>query len=179
MATVTNNVLIKGFRGKFGDDLVFRTMRGKTFVSPPARKPVKKKQSEAQQKTRTTFQNATQWAQIILLDPEKKAYYQQRAKTLKLPNAYTAAITDYMRKPKVNKVQDGNTVSYRIVKPGFRIKDVKVEFTGISDGQPKIFARQKNDGWLLRYTPDDKTAPITLIIKDLSERQIRFADAIT
>ena len=106
MATTTANALIKGFRGKFGNDVVFRTMRGKTFVSPPARKPVKKKESEAQRNTRVTFQEATQWAQEILLDLEKKVYYRQRAKALKLPNAYTAAITDYMRKPKVVKMQN-------------------------------------------------------------------------
>ncbi|MEO7988992.1 MAG: hypothetical protein ABI663_05585 [Chryseolinea sp.] len=53
MATVTNNVLIDGFSGKFGGSLMFRTMRGKTFVSPLPRKPSKKKESEAQRNTRT------------------------------------------------------------------------------------------------------------------------------
>ncbi len=43
MATITNNVLIEGIRGKFGGSLIFRTMRGKTFVSAPARKHNKKK----------------------------------------------------------------------------------------------------------------------------------------
>src|SRR5918995_4808093 len=121
MATVVNNDLVRGFRGKFGNDVVFKTMRGKTFASPPARRPVKKKESEAQRNTRSTFRKAAEWAQITLLNPEKKTYYQQRAKALKLPNAYTAAITDYMRKPKVVKTQERNTVTYHITKPGFRI----------------------------------------------------------
>ena len=100
MAIVKNNAIASSFRGSFGNDLVFRHVRGKTFVMAPARKPDKKKESEAQRNTRSNFREAAQWAQHILLDPEKKAYYRQRARKLKLPNAYTAAITDFMRKPK-------------------------------------------------------------------------------
>ena len=48
-------------------------MRGKTFVATPARKPDKRKESTAQRGTRVTFWQATEWAQYILLDPEKKA----------------------------------------------------------------------------------------------------------
>lgn len=177
MATTTTNPLIKGFRGKFGNDVVFRTMRGKTFASPPARRPVKKKESEAQRNTRSTFRKAAEWAQITLLNAEKKAYYQQRAKALKLPNAYTAAITDYMRKPKVGKTQERNTFMYRITKPGFRIKEVKVEFTEASDAQPKVFTRQKNDVWLVHYTADAVSPlPITLIITDNLQREHRLVD---
>ena len=177
MATTTANALIKGFRGKFGNDVVFRTMRGKTFASPPARKPVKRKESEAQRNTRSTFRKAAEWAQITLLNPEKKLYYQQRARALKLPNAYTAAITDYMRKAKVSKTQERNTVMYRITKPGFRIKEVKVEFTETSDVQPKVFTRQKNDTWLVHYTPNGGSQlPLTLIITDNLAREHRFAD---
>jgi hypothetical protein len=40
------------------------------------------------------------WAHEVLCDPDKKKYYEQRAKALKLPNAYTAAIRDYMRNVK-------------------------------------------------------------------------------
>ena len=81
-----------------GHDLVFKTFRGKTFVFAPARKPDKRKETAAQRATRATFQQATRWAKTILLNPEKKNYYQERAKTLNLPNAYTAAITDYMQR---------------------------------------------------------------------------------
>jgi hypothetical protein len=35
---------------------------------------------------------------------EKKSYYKQKARQLKLPNAYTAAITDYLRRAKVRAV---------------------------------------------------------------------------
>src|SRR5690606_38898719 len=111
MARITCNDLVDGLSGKLGDSLVFRTIRGKTFVSTPARKPNKKKESKAQRNTRTRFREASQWAQFILFYPEQKAYYRKRAKALKLPNAYTAAITDYMRKPKVEKVRERDTIT--------------------------------------------------------------------
>ncbi|RAV99373.1 hypothetical protein [Pseudochryseolinea flava] len=98
MATVSTACFIEGLHGKIGNKMVFRTMRGKTFVSHAPRK-TKKIQSEAQRQTRHTFKEASAWARHILTDPERKAYYKQRAEALKLPNAYTAAVTDFMRKP--------------------------------------------------------------------------------
>ena len=74
MATVAANDLIDGLRGALGKVLVFKTMHGKTFVSHRARKPDKKKESEAQRNTRTNFRLATEWARKVLLEPEKKAY---------------------------------------------------------------------------------------------------------
>lgn len=122
MATVATNLLVNGLSGKFGNTLMFKTLRGKTIVSAMARKPDKKKESNAQRNTRSTFREATQWAQHILYDPEKKAYYQQRARALKLPNAYTAAITDYMRKVKVKKLVEGKGITYAVSKPVFLYK---------------------------------------------------------
>lgn len=178
MAILANNDLMKGSRGKFGDDLVFRTMRGKTFVSPPARKNEKKKQSEAQRNTRVNFQNATQWAQITLLDPEKKAYYQKRAKALKLPNAYTAAITDCMRKPKVKKTQHRDTIAYSVSKPGFSLANVQVIVDETTEALPqKVVTRQKKDRWLIHYTPhDNSSSAITIRITDNTRQEIQFQD---
>jgi hypothetical protein len=126
MATVATSCLIEGLHGKFGKNLVFRTMRGKTFLSPAPR-PVKTNQSEAQRNTRITFKQASAWARSVLLDPEKKAYYQQRAKALKLPNAYTAAVTDFMRKPAIEKSIHRNTVTYTVKKKGFTIENVTLQ----------------------------------------------------
>jgi hypothetical protein len=113
MATVKTNVLIKGLSGKFGN-LVFRTVGNKTIVSPRGNKPNKKKETDAQRNTRATFKDATAWAKATLRDPDKKAYYQKRAKALQLPNAYTAAIRDYMRKSKVVQSKQRNTTTYSI-----------------------------------------------------------------
>ncbi len=178
MATVTTNDLIESLSGKLGKSLVFRTMYGKTFVSHQARKPNKKKESEVQRNTRVNFREATQWARKMLRDPEKKTYYQQRAKALKLPNAYTAAITDYMRKPKVVKLQQRDTITYSIHKPGFTIKLVHVLANEATGAIPqKVVISQHKDTWFVNYTPNDDTlSSLTMIIKDNALHEIQFVD---
>jgi hypothetical protein len=174
MATVATNVLMSGLSGRFGDSLIFRMMRGKTYVSPPARKPDKLKQSQAQRNTRVKFSKAAQWAQATLLEPKKKTYYKQRAKALRLPNAYTAAIADYMRKLKVVKTQHQNTLTYQIDKPGFALKRVLVvnnEDSRVTSSS--IVVRQHKHQWLVHYMPNGSLAPITLTIFDNTGQEIQ------
>ena len=97
MATVANNDLTRGLRGRIGKWFVFRMVRGKTIVSHAPRKPDLLKQSAAQRQTRNTFREAAAWAVRILLDPAKKQHYADLAKAQSLPNAYTAAVREYMR----------------------------------------------------------------------------------
>jgi hypothetical protein len=96
MAIVFDNLLTLGLRGKFGELMVFRRVRGKTILSHAPTKPDKSKESTAQRLTRTTFKEASRLAKIAVLDPEKKKYYMERAKEWNLTNAYTAAVKDFM-----------------------------------------------------------------------------------
>lgn len=102
MAIIRNNILVENLRGMIGDQLVFRRLRGKTVVSHKPGAPGT--QSEKQRENRRRFRHATKYAKFVLNDPAKKAYYQQKARKLNLPNAYTAAITDYMRRPVIKAV---------------------------------------------------------------------------
>ncbi|MFM7859777.1 MAG: hypothetical protein ACKO96_49555 [Flammeovirgaceae bacterium] len=94
MATVKHNPLINGLSGKLGKTIVFKILRNKTIVATYS-KP--NRQSERQKQNRGKFKEATRWAKVVLIDPQYKAYYQLLANKQGLPNAYTAAITDYMR----------------------------------------------------------------------------------
>jgi hypothetical protein len=96
MAIVDDNPLTIGLRGKFGKMFVFRKMNGKTFASRAPGKQDKTKETAPQRKTRTNFRDAALWAKATLSNPEKKAYFQKRAKALALPNAYTAAVKEYL-----------------------------------------------------------------------------------
>ncbi|MBT1705710.1 hypothetical protein, partial [Chryseosolibacter indicus] len=102
MAFVRENDLTEGLSGKFGPKFVFKQLRGKTVVARRA-KPTTK-ESALQRGNRDRFRNATAYAKAMMLIAERKAYYWKRAKKLKLPNAYTAAIADYMRKPKIEEL---------------------------------------------------------------------------
>jgi hypothetical protein len=106
MAKVTGNNLTSGLRGKVGKLMVFRVIQGETYVSHAPRKPDKRKETPRQRSTRVKFKEASRWDRIVLLDPEKKKHYQQYAKAWKLPNAYTAAIKDYMSNFKTHVTRD-------------------------------------------------------------------------
>lgn len=130
MATVAVTAVTNGFSGSIGK-LLFRQVYGKTIVSKKPRLP--KKQSELQRTNRLKFKDASLWAKATVRDPERKAYYLRMAKKLKLPNAYTAAICDYMRKGEINKVDTrqykgkaGDTIRVKASKKDFPVRTVKI-----------------------------------------------------
>jgi hypothetical protein len=97
MAIVRNNDVLEGISGSLGDRLVFRRFKNKTVVS--LRSTFTTRESVKQKATRNHFRDASTYAKQQLQDPERKAYYEKRADLLNLPNAYTAAVAEYMRKP--------------------------------------------------------------------------------
>jgi hypothetical protein len=130
MATVRLNAVTKGMSGSIGN-LMFRQTYGRTIVSAKPRPS--KKQSEQQRVNRSRFKMATGWAKAQMLDPDKKAYYWRKAKKLKLPNAYTAAISDYMRKGEIKEINTkaykgkaGDMIHFKIHKKDFAVRDVSV-----------------------------------------------------
>jgi hypothetical protein len=131
MARSKNNVLTKGLSGMVGKQIVFRTWNGKTFISVAPKKP--KKQSAVQKENRSKFKRATVYAKSMMKDPIRKAEYKDIAKKLQLPNAYTAAITDYMRNPQIEALDlanysgnGGEEIKVTVSKKGFEIQEVEV-----------------------------------------------------
>jgi hypothetical protein len=131
MARSNNNLLTKGLSGMVGKQIVFRTWNGKTFISVAPKKP--KKQSPVQKENRSKFKRATIYAKSMMKDPVKKAEYKEIARKLQLPNAYTAAITDYMRNPQIEALYLANysgkvneEIKVAASKKGFEIQEVEV-----------------------------------------------------
>ena len=124
MAIVRSNPIVEGLSGMLGKSIVFKTLRGKIILANRPSPP--KKQSELQRANRKKFRDASFWAKSILRDPIKKEYYQKKARKLKLPNAYTAAITDYMRPAQVKETdRRKNVVTYRSSQRDFDVKNVE------------------------------------------------------
>jgi hypothetical protein len=130
MAVVAMNDLTEGLSGKVGK-IIFRTYLGKTYASSRPRKH--KKQSEQQRSNRDKFKLATQYAKRMMVDADMKAYYKGIAIQLALPNAYTAAITDYMRKPQISEVDIsgyngrlGDRIKITVSKKNFKLASVDV-----------------------------------------------------
>ena len=76
---------------------------------------------------------ATEYARKMMNDKEMKTYYKKMTIQLELPNAYTAAITDYMRKPTITQVdtskyspKPGGTITITAGKKDFSLASVNV-----------------------------------------------------
>jgi len=170
MAIVHTNNVVKGFSGTIGK-LVFRQVHGQTIVSGRPSRHVK--QSQQQKDNRERFKNASAYAKSAMLNPERKAYYWRKAKKLNLPNAYTAAISDYMRKSEIKEIdtrqykgQAGNTIRIKASKKDFAINKVKV-ILRYADGTilESAYADKDHDIFLYKATKDalDK-GPVTIQI---------------
>ncbi|MEO7990940.1 MAG: hypothetical protein ABI663_15435 [Chryseolinea sp.] len=131
MAIVRSNPIVEGLSGRLGKSLVFKMLRGKIILA--SRPSPTKTQSEQQRANRNKFRDASIWAKSVLSDPLKKEYYQLKAKKLKLPNAYTAAIADYMRTPQVREMERrSGKVEYKISKKDFHVKKVEIKVRDVN-----------------------------------------------
>ena len=157
MAIIQTNALVKGLSGSLGK-LVFRQYGSKTILAGKGRSS--RKQSAWQQENRNRFKCASAYAKAAMLNADKKAYYWHKAKKLKLPNAYTAAVSDYMRKGEIKetdisqyKGKAGNTIRIKTFKKDFAVHQVQV-IIRYADGQivESGLAYKKDQGVFLYKT---------------------------
>ena len=94
MAT-TNNILLKGAKGKIGKNLIIKNYGEKTVISKyPDMSAVK--YNDLQKQTQRCFAEAVAYARSIINDPVKKAEYRK-----KLPEGkqvYYAAIQEFLKR---------------------------------------------------------------------------------
>jgi hypothetical protein len=102
---ISHNPLLRSVRGTLGKTVYFKQLRGETVICNMPKKPDPSKQTDGQRATRLNFRAAAQYAKTVLLnDAALRAYYFRKAKQLGLPNAYTAALTDYMHRGQIEHV---------------------------------------------------------------------------
>jgi hypothetical protein len=170
MATVQVNPIINGLSGMLGRTIVFKNLRGKTIVTSCPRPP--KKQSEQQRINRSKFRQATYYARTAMLDEAKKAYYQKKAKKLKLPNAYTAAITDYMRSPQLKEIKrTDKEVTYLVRKKDYDVKNVEIAITKGDLPYNKAAKKIDDNEWELTLSREDLRAGIQITVTDNTGRK--------
>jgi hypothetical protein len=97
MPKINNNPIMKGARGMLGGVVVYRQFRGMTIMSNRPRKP--KVITPHQQKIKSRFLLAVEYAKKQIADPVLKARYQPDPGS-KFTSAYVAAIADYLRSMK-------------------------------------------------------------------------------
>jgi len=111
MAISYNNVITKHFRGRVGD-VVLRWVAGKSVMSkrPDCSKVIK---SPAQLENQKSFARAAKYSKAVKNDPQRSEEYSEKKKKTKYQDVYHAAMSDFMTKPRVQKV---DLVSYRGLK---------------------------------------------------------------
>lgn len=126
-------MITRNLHGKFGDQVVFRTSDGET-ITANVPDTYNSKPSEAQLAARERFREAVLWAKSTLADPEKLAEYS--AKASRHMTAYTLAITDYLRAPKIIEIDvtnysghAGDLIAVKAI-DDFKVKEVKVVIAG-------------------------------------------------
>ena len=110
-----------------------------------------------------------------MADPAKKAEYKAIAAKLKLPNAYTAALTDYMRNAEIEAVDTRSyskegEVRVMVSKKGFEVADVQLiiedeDGASIEDGGA---LREAGGMWVYRGSADslrDRAAYMHVFVK--------------
>jgi DUF917 family protein len=103
MAISYNNVITKHFHGRIGD-VVLRWVAGKSVMSkrPDCSKVVK---SAAQLANQAKFGKASKYSKAVKNDPQLSEDYSEKKKKTKYKDVYHAAMSDFMTKPKVQKVE--------------------------------------------------------------------------
>jgi len=160
MAIIKNNDMIEGISGMIGNH-VFKQVRGKTIMCKRPPKPLV--QSDQQKENRDRFRKASRWAKEVLLDAEKKAYYQKKARKLKLPNAYTAAIADYMRCAKVMQVNRyADKTTFSVYKKDFDVAQVDI-VVSTDSGETETRTLPKGESYFWLHTTDVHAGVIIMI----------------
>lgn len=133
MSIADDNVLVRGFSGKFGDQVVFRRRNGKTIMANVPGKRTSKPAGR-QRECCDNFTAASKWAKMVLKDPERLAAY--KAKVTGLQNAFNMAVADYLQPPAVTGIngmayhgQAGDVILVT-ASDVFKVKEVMVEIRG-------------------------------------------------
>lgn len=134
MGKIKNNVVTKGFSGKFGDDLVFRQVDNQTIFAK--RSLTSGVASSRQTEIRNKFTDASNFASAAIDNEQASLTYKLMAEVQGLKSAYVAAMTDYLTLPEIGGVyaaaykgQVGDTfnirprVPYKVISIEVRIVD--------------------------------------------------------
>jgi hypothetical protein len=99
MPKINNNPIMKGASGMLGGVVVYRQFRGMTIMSNRPRK--RKGITPHQQKIKSRFLMAVEYAKKQIADPVLKAKYEPGPDS-EFTSAYIAAVADYLRRMKLD-----------------------------------------------------------------------------
>ena len=172
---LTMNALVNGMHGKIGKNLIVRTLRGKIVASQAPKKP--QYESAEQRKNRDRFRDASAYAKRMMNIPERKVYFQKKAAILGLPNAYTAAITEFMRRPVIIEVnaepQPDGRLALRVLatKKDFPVKDVTFVCVSEKGDCTETICTPDRRGYYMCYLDKTISSSVAISVSDEPENR--------
>jgi hypothetical protein len=131
MATIKDNPLLKGVRGRIGPVVLRKWKDGRETLSNIPASRNRRRIPPGQKKQMTRFQMAAQYAKMMMARPEMKAWYSQGI----TPNknaAFRVAHTDFLNSPKIDYIRArgytgkaGDLITIKAT-DDFRVTEVKV-----------------------------------------------------
>lgn len=139
MTKLTKNLFLQGASGMLGGQLVYRRVNGQTIVSsrPERRGEV----SEAQKRQNMRFKYASVYAKNVIEDDVLGPVYAAAvARIIRYRNAYTLALTDYLKAPEIGDIvfTSGASGSRVLVEAYEDPQLAKVEFDIIGEDESVI-----------------------------------------
>ena len=135
MSITKSNVITKNYKGKLGDQVVFRNRYGKSIMAVPPRK-TNNGPTDNQITARKKFVLASRYAKNILQDPDMLTAYTARSRDGLTP--YILAVTDYLKPPFVDSM---DTTGYHgtpgdkicvLAGDDFAVVEVLVQVVGVN-----------------------------------------------
>ncbi|WP_290795845.1 hypothetical protein [Flavihumibacter sp. UBA7668] len=180
MSNVSKNLLVKGAKGKVGDQFIYKTRGKKTFISTLPTVNKNAVATEQQLQVRDLFGEASNYAKGAVANPELKAAYDH--KKPKGTTAFNIALRDYLKAPVVKKIDvsdyTGLTGSPIIVtaKDDFRVASVKVSILSaageLMEEGPASLDPINYNKWIYTATRDNASlsgCTIRAIAKDIPD----------
>lgn len=176
MGKIKNNLVTQGFSGKFGDDITFRQIGGKTFFAKRAVRSALP--SERQLAMRDKFGQASWYASNALADPQVYQHYKIMAKFQGLRSAYLAATADFLTTPEIGALNTsaylgkaGDLISITSLTP-YKITEIDVRIlapdgTVVESGKAVV----REPKWHYRTTVDNLQVSGSRVIVTAHDRQ--------
>src|SRR5690606_2507697 len=99
MPKQTNNIVMHGTRGMFGNQVVFKIRGTESYVSAPPQTDPNRVPTDPQQVIRDRFKGSADYAKSAMEDADMKAAYQAKVKGNQ--SAYNVAFRDAFTPPEV------------------------------------------------------------------------------
>ncbi|PWV53977.1 hypothetical protein [Chitinophaga sp. S165] len=171
MAIVKDNILMQLVRGTLGKQITIYERNGQIIMAKK-RGPSRKKPTQKQLEARLKMTIASARAQLMLEDPQIKAYYQSLAGPGQ--NAYNIAVKDAYRSPEVQNIRLEDQEVVVTAQNEFRVAEVEVKVIdaeGVVTASGRAFLGRNGVDWTYKTTALPAGGKVIVVVKSLPGNQ--------